>query len=162
MLNSYEDIFSDFDPRPYKVRALSDDFLNESKKASIDKSLKGIELKFLVPGTKRSLNQEAIIKKRLRAHFKRHYNIIHSEINSIIKQGLLFTVIGIVLMFLGVSVLYMEDTLLTKFLFILFEPGGWFFFWEGLGLIIFNPKTKRSDLDYYRKMANCRISFLSY
>ena len=31
-LDDYADIFSDFDPRPFSQRALSDDFLNEAKK----------------------------------------------------------------------------------------------------------------------------------
>ena len=33
ILESYTDIFSDFDPRPYDQRTLSDDFLLECKKA---------------------------------------------------------------------------------------------------------------------------------
>ena len=36
-LDNYDDIFSDFDPRPFSQRALSDDFLIEAKKASRDK-----------------------------------------------------------------------------------------------------------------------------
>ena len=47
-LNSYDDIFSGFDPRPYSQRALSDDFLAESKRASRDKELDGVELIFLI------------------------------------------------------------------------------------------------------------------
>lgn len=31
-LDNYDDIFSDFDPRPYSQRSLSDDFLAEAKK----------------------------------------------------------------------------------------------------------------------------------
>ena len=33
VLDSYDDLFSDFDPRPYRIRALSDDFLLECKKS---------------------------------------------------------------------------------------------------------------------------------
>ena len=50
----------------------------------------------------------------------------------------------------------------TKFLFVLLEPGGWFCFWEGLNQVIFEPKTKKHELDFYKKMANSRINFLSY
>lgn len=37
VLDTYDDIFSDFDPRPYGERALSSDFLDEAKKAARDK-----------------------------------------------------------------------------------------------------------------------------
>ena len=47
ILDNYDDIFSDFDPRPYTVRALSDDFLNECRKAIIEKG-ENIELRFLL------------------------------------------------------------------------------------------------------------------
>ena len=65
ILNSYEDIFSDFDPRPHNVRALSDDFLLECKKASVDMNDE-LELRFLIPKHKRSANEEYEIRKRLK------------------------------------------------------------------------------------------------
>ena len=42
-LNSYDGLFSDFDPRPTEQRALSDDFLLEVKRAARDKEI-GLEL----------------------------------------------------------------------------------------------------------------------
>ena len=162
LLNSYNDIFSDFDPRNYSVRSLSDDFLNEAKRATVDKSLKGIDLKFLVPHNKRSLHEEEIIKKRLKEYFKRHYDLVHEEIKTMVQQGLLFTLFGILLMFLAVFISFRENTIFTKFLFVLLEPGGWFCFWSGLDQVIFEPKTKKHELDFYKKMANSKINFLSY
>lgn len=162
LLNSYNDIFSDFDPRNYSVRSLSDDFLNEAKRATLDKSLRSIELKFLVPHNKRSLHEEEVIKKRLKEYFKRHHTLVYEEIKAMVQQGLLFTIFGILLMFLGVFVSFKETTMLTKFLIILLEPGGWFFFWEGLDQVIFEPKTKKHELDFYKKMSNSKINFLSY
>jgi len=34
---------------------------------------------------------------------------------------------------------------------ILTEPAGWFFFWEGLNLTLFEPKRIKPDLEFYRK-----------
>ena len=48
IIDTYDDIFSDFDPRPYSQRALSDDFLLEARKASKDKVSGTFELNFLV------------------------------------------------------------------------------------------------------------------
>ena len=48
LLDNYDDIFSDFDPRPYSERSLSDDLLNEARKASRDKNTGRLELRFLI------------------------------------------------------------------------------------------------------------------
>lgn len=74
ILDSYDDIFSDFDPRPYSEKALSDDFLSECRKASRDKKDDEVELRLLVPAQKREINDETKIKRRLKDHFQKHFN----------------------------------------------------------------------------------------
>lgn len=162
-LDHYDDIFSDFDPRPYSQRALSVDFLDEVKRASKDKPLEYLELKFLVPKDEREVSREFIIKKRLRDHFKRHISLLQKEKKDIINQGLLFIAFGIILMFIATYILIqLEKNLLNSFLVVLLEPGGWFLFWEGLNEIIFGSKKVKPDIDFYKKMSGCRIDFLSY
>lgn len=75
ILDNYDDIFSDFDPRPYSERALSHDFLRECKKASIDKDDTGLELRLMIPKDKRNFATELLIRKRLKAHFLKHYDL---------------------------------------------------------------------------------------
>ena len=48
-LDTYEDIFSDFDPHPFGQRALSEDFLAEAKRAVRDRRDEVPELRLLVP-----------------------------------------------------------------------------------------------------------------
>src|SRR3989338_1167827 len=78
MMKSYNDIFSSFDPRSFGLRALSDDFLIEAKKAALDKE-GALELSFMIPKNERNFEHEVLIKKRLRDHFKRHYMLVESE-----------------------------------------------------------------------------------
>ena len=65
ILDGYEDLFSDFDPRPYSKRTLSDDFILECKKAVRENKveLQNYELRLLVPKHKRKTNDETIIRK---------------------------------------------------------------------------------------------------
>mgnify|MGYP001602887187 CR=1 FL=1 len=48
-MSEYADIFSDFDPRHFSKRALSDDFLIEAQKASTDKNVGNVEIRLLFP-----------------------------------------------------------------------------------------------------------------
>lgn len=162
-LDRYEDIFSDFDPRPFSERALSVDFLDEAKRASREK--KGnISVNLLIPLYIRDLKKEITIKKRLKEHFKKHYTEVHEEYKKVLRRGFAFVISGIVLMFIATFILFTfkDSSLLTTFLVILLEPGGWFLFWEGLDLIIFESKKKKPSLDFYKKMSRAFIEFDSY
>ncbi len=163
LVNDYEDIFSDFDPRPYSQRALSGDFLSEAHKASRDKDDK-IELKLLMPKKKRDVRKESIIKVRLLGHFEKHFVMLKKEKTNMIKEGVLFILVGVMLMLIATFILfkYHDKDFLLNFLIILLEPGGWFLFWEGLNLVIFESKKTKPKLEFYRKMSRCEITFLSY
>lgn len=162
-LEGYDDIFSDFDPRPYKDRALSTDFLNEAKRASKDKK-SGIEIKFLIPTKQRNYKTEEVIKERLKRHFKRHHDLLNCERKGIIEKGLLFTIIGVGLMVLATYLLftYQERSFLLAFLNVLLEPAGWFLFWEGLDYTITQAREQKPELEFYEKMHKAKINFMSY
>src|SRR3989344_3570875 len=83
ILDTYDDIFSDFDPRAFMVREISDDFIQEAKKAIKQKAPGRIELKFLVPAHQRSFQDEALIKKRIRDHFRIMLHQSTQELKSI-------------------------------------------------------------------------------
>jgi hypothetical protein len=162
-LDSYDDIFTDFDSRNYDNRALSQDFLAEAKRSSRDKEFGAIELRLLVPNAKRNSAHEKLILKRLREHFNKHYLRIKKEVQTIIRQGLVFVILGVICMFYAAFVLFADSkTLLASFMIILLEPASWFFFWEGLDMLLFQPKSVHPDLDFYHKMSKCEISFLPY
>ncbi|MDD5192085.1 MAG: hypothetical protein PHH54_01345 [Candidatus Nanoarchaeia archaeon] len=160
ILDSYDDIFSDFDPRPYNVRALSDDFLLECKKASVDKN-KELELRFLIPKHNRNTSDEYEIRKRLRNHFQKHFKEKETEIKEIKRDGLIWFFLGAVIM-IAATFLYKLPGFLFNLLFIITEPAGWFFFWEGLNKIFKDANQKKPEYDFYRKMSKAHIYFLDY
>jgi len=162
-LDSYNDIFSDFDPRATEVRAISVDFLDEAKRAAVDKD-EGLALNLLVPKGKRDRKSEPIIEHRLRNHFERHHKILKKETRTLIRTGVLFVLAGVLIMAIAAYVLvnYEGKTVLASFLLILLEPAGWFFFWEGLDIIIFKPKDKKAELSFYKKLSHAKINFSSY
>lgn len=160
ILDSYNDIFSGFDPRSYKERAMSDDFLLECKKAVFDKKDK-IELRLLVPKHKRVYEEEIKIKRRLKEHFHKHAKEKETEIKKIKAGGISWFFGGAIIMTLGAFLLKYEG-FLFELLFTISEPAGWFFFWEGLWKIFIEPKEKKRDYDFYKKMSSAGIAFSSY
>jgi hypothetical protein len=163
-IENYEYIFSDFDPRPISQRGLSEDFIEEVKKASIVKDYDSLELKFLVSSKKRNHNEEFIIKKRLKGYFRKHALEFREEYKKLIRQGSLFILFGIIFMVITTFFLINNEAsnYIITFLAVLLEPAGWFLFWEGLDLVIFESKKKKPNKEFYTKMANARITFVDY
>lgn len=163
-LDTYDDIFSDFDPHPYSERALSEDLLVEAQRASRNKPSGKIEMRFLIPAAQRDTHKENMIKKRLKDHFKKHYHMTQKEYKNTIRQGYCFAAAGIILMLVATLTLfkYPEKGLLGSFLIVFFEPAGWYFFWEGLNLVIFDSKKQKPNLEFYEKMSKCEVSFYTY
>ena len=162
-LDSYDDIFSDFDPRPYSERSLSDDFIKEAKKVSREKFLKINELKLLIPEGKRNIEQESVITKNLHANFTRHYDYLFHQSRKLKRKGMLFILMGIPFMAVASYLSYLNSpTLLFNTLRIILEPAGWFFVWTGFDHIFILPNTKEGDINFYSLLAKTKIHFLSY
>jgi hypothetical protein len=163
VLDSYQDIFSDFDPRPYKYRALSDDFLSECKRASRDKGEEGIELRLLVPKEQRNLKEEEIIRERLKEHFKKHSIEKYDEMRSVQREGIFWFILGALIMSVDtVLVGYVTKNFFVNFLIVILEPAGWFTFWEGLGKVFIHSKEKLPDYEFYKKMYSSEVDFFNY
>jgi len=161
-LEDYSDIFSDFDHRSYLQRALSFDLLCELKRATREVK-DGVKLNFYLHHKKRNKSNEKLIEERLVDHFSKHYHILRYERNKVIYTGLAFILFGVILMFGAAYLLHGDaSTLFLAFLIILLEPGGWFLFWEGLDLVVFDADNLKPDLKFYKKMNDGFIFFHSY
>jgi len=162
ILDTYDDIFSDFDPRPYDVRSLSDDFLLEVKKATRQKGSK-IELKIMLPKALRKPEEEVMIKKRVKAHYRSSVDQINRDILKMRKKGGLFVLVGVVILTLVVLMLSVIPAGLTQTFFLfLFEPAGWFTLWNGFDYMFLQPSSRYEERDFHHKMANSEINFISY
>lgn len=165
ILNSYNDLFSDFDPRPTTERGLSEDFLDECRRAVRDKSSKevGTELRILVPKNRRNSLEESLIKRRLKEHFTKHFYEKKKEVNRIKLEGWMWFFIGLVISIISALLLGVyEERFIFKILLVMSEPAGWFFFWEGLDKVFITAKEKKPEYEFYEKMISSRISFHGY
>ncbi len=161
VLDSYEDIFSDFDLRSYLQRALSGDFLLECKKASMDKKDK-IQLRFFIQKSKRNTLDEIKIKKRLKEHFHKHFLEKKREKMDIKINGFIWFVLGSLMILISAIFMNHETSFWFNLVITLTLPAGWFFMWEGLGKIFIISKEKVPDYLFYKKMVYAKVSFLNY
>jgi hypothetical protein len=161
LIEDYRYIFSDFDSRPYSHRLLSEDLLSEMSRTIKDKKAGEIKFNFVIPNKMRDVSQEVVIKKHLKGHFEKGFINIRKEYRRMLRQGSLFILFGIFFMIVATFFLTRESgNSLIIFLAVLSEPAGWFLFWEGLSLVVFDVKKKLPDMNFYSKMSKARFTFL--
>ncbi|MFA6462048.1 MAG: hypothetical protein WCV90_07330 [Candidatus Woesearchaeota archaeon] len=163
-LDSYGDIFSDFDSRPLSQRAMSQDFLDEARRATQDLISESFSFRLLMPDKLRNLNDEKTIRKRLKDHFQKHYKLLEKEQKGIVKRGAALSILGFILM-VGAALIshYTLDGFWYTLLIIFCEPAGWFTLWWGLDHIFYFGKAKKPDYLFYERMNNhAEVNFGSY
>jgi hypothetical protein len=162
VLDTYEDIFSDFDPRPFNERSLSEDFLLEAKRAARDKG-EGIEVRFLIPRAHKNIAHEALIKQRLREHFRKHHTRALGSIKAYKRQAVFLICIGTLIGFAAVWLSLLEiNNVLKHAVEILLSPASWFTIWTGFEHLTFLPEQHLEDEKFYRKMIDAHITFTTY
>lgn len=161
-LSSYTDIFSSFDPRHYSQRALSQDMLAELKRASRETTSGQIVLSFILPRDKRNWEHEVVIKRRLREHFKKHYIQYVSDVRKLKMKGFGMAFLGVLMIFVSSLLRSIQSpNIPMRFLMTLLEPAGWFTAWTGLEDVYYTGRELKVELDFYEKMSNAGIQFVS-
>ena len=161
-IDEYDDLFSDFDPRPYPERNISDDFLVEVRKVCDESKFMIGEIKLLVPEKVRNAEVEEIIKKRLHSFFRKSSAQCQLEVKRERIKGMLFTIAGFSAM-IGASYLsYLKfEGPFMQIPIIILEPAGWFMVWTGLEGLIHARRQRNSELDFYLKVVKSKIQFIS-
>lgn len=159
-IDNFDDIFSDFDPRTYSERTISDDFLNELRKRTTENNHPINEIRLLLPGTERKAEFERLISKRIHQIIK--IGLRH-QMNHLKKRrtiGLLFLIIGILLMvFTMFSENYSKIGWLKNLIYIIAEPSCWFFTWNGLDKLFSSSEKKLPELIFFQKISKAKVNF---
>lgn len=126
-IDSYDDIFSDFDPSPFETRILSDDFLNELRKRYAETPKGAFSVTFTLPRSFRSEKKEALIRKRIKDYFKHRLKEMDKVVKERITRGSLRVFMGIVISLSVIIVPSLEQVLVAA----LISPLVWYLMWSG-------------------------------
>lgn len=161
-LDNYDDLFSDFDPRSYEERNLSDDFLAEMNKLERENKQGISQVELLMPQAIRDTAAEAIIVRRIHAHFRKKHRETKSEVQKLRTRGIVMTIGGMLLLAGAGYVASLETKGIAYYVLLaIFEPGGWFLAWTGLDTFYYSLRRKKPQLDYFERMMHCQVVFRS-
>jgi len=161
-IDTWDDIFSDFDPRPLSERALSEDFIFELKKRYRETRKGNYLITIFAPVTLKDEKSEKVVILRLKRHFKHRSLTRQRELARIRVRGVFFVMFGI--FFLGFLTLatyfrYFSD-LAIEILGIIFMPLGWFGIWEGFSKIVDTSPIVIQEEKLFDKLSTASYRFV--
>lgn len=165
-IDTWDDIFSDFDPRPLSERTLSEDFIIELKQRYRETSKGDFILTIRAPKSLEDKRSEKTVAKRLKRHFLQRSLIRKKENIRIRLRGIIFVICGIgFLTFLTLAAYYkLYSDLMIDIISIVVMPLGWFGIWEGFSkLVDIKPAFLYEEM-FYTKLARaqCRFQYIDY
>jgi len=160
-LDKYSDIFSEWDPAPFKLRDIDHDLELYLEGCSDDIPYHyPLILSFTIPLGVRNESIEEQARNGLRNGFKFKIYFIRKEIAKTNARTLLFILIGFA--FLWVATIFPKKLTASVFPAILVEGlfiGGWVFLWEAITLALFTTTGLIHSIRIYKRLLNSSIVF---
>ena len=161
-LDSYDDIYSDFDSRHYLKRRISEDFLHELRIEMKYKEHHASDMVLLLPQDSRDQTAEKIIADSLSDFFTSQFRFHHDKCRKKMSNGILLFVLGVCVMLLNAWISYRSaESFPAIGLRVLLEPAGWFLVWTALDFLFYDFTGLRKERDFYEKLSEMHIHFKS-
>ncbi|MBS1527815.1 MAG: hypothetical protein JST19_19380 [Bacteroidetes bacterium] len=161
-LDSYEDIYSDFDSRHYLNRRISEDFLHELHTETKYLEQHAGDMILLLPREQRNEETEKIITNSLANYFRAQFLFHHDKCRHKLVRGVLFLIMGVGIMLLNSWIIYRSGESFTIIgLRVLLEPAGWFSLWAGLDFLLYDFAGLKKEETFYQELSEMHIHFQS-
>ena len=161
-LDSYDDIYSDFDSRHYLKRRISEDFLYELRTEMKYKDHHSGDMVLLLPQESRDEPAEKIIAVSLTDFFTSQFCFHHDKCRKKLNKSILLFVAGVIIMLLNSWVSYYSaESFPIVFLKVLLEPAGWFLVWAALDFWFYDFAELKKERNFYKEISETHIHFKS-
>ncbi len=161
IIDNWDDIFSDFDPRPLGDRLLSEDFVSELKKRYREARRDTFSVTICAPIALRDDNAEKMVIQRLKRDFKYQYLQRRKDLRSIRTKGAIFVLFGVTNLAALTIITYFKllNELHIALLGIVLMPLGWFGIWEGFSKLVDTAPKHFQEEKFYEKFSEASYKF---
>jgi hypothetical protein len=160
-LDSYDDIYSDFDSRHYLKRRISEDFLHELRtEMKYREHHHAGDMVLLLAQERRDEPAEKVIAKSLTDFFSAQFYFHRDKCGKKLKNGLLFFTAGVIIIVLNSWVSYYAAASFSVItLKVLLEPAGWFLLWAALDFLFYDFAELKKERFFFKELSEMHIHF---
>jgi hypothetical protein len=161
VIDTWDDVFSDFDPRPLSERTVSGDFIDELKKRYREQHDRDMIIKLFAPEELQDKESELMVTRRLQHHFDDLCRSAQNVRRQQILRGVLYVLVGSVSLSSLVLMTYYQvlSKLVIELLGVVLMPLGWFGVWEGFSRVIDGAPSLQQDIAFYGHLAGATYRF---
>ncbi len=161
-IKTYNDIFNDLDPAPFRKRDLDQDLVAYLDECSLDIPIKrGIITQFVGKKDIEDKDKEERIKKGFRNYYDFLCLYVNRQIKTTYKKSIFYFFTSIFfLVFSYYSTLLDKNFFLGRLLKEGLNIGGWVFLWEAIVLVGFSVRELKVERKRYERLAKSPIRFL--
>jgi hypothetical protein len=156
-IDTYDDLFSDFDPSHYDTRILSEDFLHELHHRYSENKKGEFSIRISLPKALRSEKTESIVKRRFKDYFKKELKHLQKSEREKKYNGILRVIGGILLS----ALLIIFPELDTVPILTIFSVLIWYFLWSGFEHIFELSKHSEHRTRFFEKFIRAEFTFVS-
>ncbi len=161
-IKSYNDIFNDLDPAPFRKRDLDQDLVAYLDECSLDIPLKrGIITQFVGKKEMKDEDKEGRIIKGFRNYYDFLCLYVNRQIKNTYKKSIFYFFTSI---FFLIFSYYFPQSNINIFLSKLAKEGlnigGWVFLWEAIVLVGFSIRELKIERKRYERLAKSSVKFL--
>jgi len=160
-LDQYTDIFSEWDPAPFKRRSLDPDLELYLEASSEEIPLHhSIELYFTIPQGSHDDVMEEEVKNGLKNSCLFKIYLLRRKIEKTNALMVRYIILGFILLWLGTLFVgqYADEAILALFADALLI-GGWVFVWEAVSLFSFTNRELYHEWRTYKRLENAPVIF---
>lgn len=161
-VESYEHIFNQLDPSPYKQRDLDPDLLDYLLICSEDIPFPyPLQISLKMPSSQQDLFREKEITAGIRNNFAHWVHLKKTRIRRIQKKAFTYMLVSISLITFSTLIrniipALIELTFIPEGLMI----GGWVFMWEAISLLFIHMDEERDPVKHYQRLLDSKIIFM--
>lgn len=159
-LNSYVEIFNEWDHSSYKRRDISPDLTKFLEECSNDIPERfNLEISFYLPNEIRDENKEKIITEGIKTCYDFYAHFEQRKLNSNYKRMINSVFISFILLLFYFIFTTRIRSIIWEAFAQGFLVGGWVFMWEAISFFFFGRVEIKSVIRNYERLRDARISF---
>lgn len=158
-LDSYDDIYSDFDSRNYRKRRISEDFIEELKldlqrrKDPVDR------LTLSLPTDKRKGVIEKDVLQNMAEQLRERHHSLKQTLRQRSKKNVIMVAAGILLAVVNATIVSRPASYPLTLLRMLSEPASWFLIWNGVDFLVYGYRSISKETEFYKTLSHLNIQF---
>lgn len=160
-LDSYDDVFDDWDPSPFKMRDIEDEFL-DFLWDSVEDIPKRDEIifEFFIPAALKNSQKEQILVSALKHHFD--YMAIRNEKKRRKEhlEAMKYFVLGIIFFIIAYMGPFKSDTLMVRIMEDGLFVGGWVFMWETFSNLFIESREFNEERAIIKRFMKANVRFV--